>query len=230
MKTALVSGATGGIGEAIIKKLLRDGFLVVGLYNKNHEKAEKLKKETAIELYPLNLCLDNNICLVIDQILEKYKKIDVLVNNAGISQQKLFTDLSDLDVNLKGAMLLTKAVVPAMISQKYGRIINISSVWGVCGGSCEVHYSASKAGLIGFTKALAKELGPSGITVNCIAPGLIDTDMNNNLTQEDKEEFAMQTALQRIGSPQDVANLVSFLAGESSGYITSQVIGVDGGI
>lgn len=158
------------------------------------------------------------------------------MNNAGISQQKLFTDLSDfdlnkmLDVNLKGAMLLTKAVVPAMISQKYGRIINISSVWGVCGGSCEVHYSASKAGLIGFTKALAKELGPSGITVNCIAPGLIDTDMNNNLTQEDKEEFAMQTALQRIGSPQDVANLVSFLAGESSGYITSQVIGVDGGI
>ena len=160
---------------------------------------------------------------------------DILINNAGIAQQKLFTDITDddftrmFDINVRGVFNCCRAALPYMIHKKHGRIINISSMWGVCGASCEVHYSASKAAVIGMTKALAKEVGPSGITVNCIAPGLIDTPMNANLSKETINELCEETPVGRIGTPEDIANAALFLASDSSSFITGQVLGVDGG-
>ena len=162
--------------------------------------------------------------------------VDVLVSNAGIAQQKLFTDITPeewqhmLDVNLSGAYHLCQLALPGMIRRKAGRILTVSSMWGQTGGSCEVHYSAAKAGLIGLTKALAKEEGPSGITVNCVAPGVIDTDMMAAFTAEDKAALAEETPVGRLGSADEVAQLLVFLAGESAGYITGQVFGVNGGL
>ena len=163
-------------------------------------------------------------------------RVDVLVCNAGIAQQKLFTDITPeewqrmLDVNLSGAFHLCQLALPGMIRRKAGRILTVSSMWGQTGGSCEVHYSAAKAGLIGLTKALAKEEGPSGITVNCVAPGVIDTDMMAAFTAEDKAALAEETPVGRLGSADEVAQLLVFLAGESAGYITGQVFGVNGGL
>ena len=163
-------------------------------------------------------------------------RVDVLVSNAGIAQQKLFTDITPdewqhmLDVNLTGAFHLCQLALPGMIRRKAGRILTVSSMWGQTGGSCEVHYSAAKAGLIGLTKALAKEEGPSGITVNCVAPGVIDTDMMAAFTAEDKAALAEETPVGRLGSADEVAKLLVFLAGEDAGYITGQVFGVNGGL
>ena len=162
--------------------------------------------------------------------------VDVLVSNAGIAQQKLFTDITPeewqhmLDVNLSGAFHLCQLALPGMIRRKAGRILTVSSMWGQTGGSCEVHYSAAKAGLIGLTKALAKEEGPSGITVNCVAPGVIETDMMAAFTAEDKAALAEETPVGRLGTPEEVAKLLVFLAGEDAGYITGQVFGVNGGL
>ena len=163
-------------------------------------------------------------------------RVDVLVSNAGIAQQKLFTDITPeewqhmLDVNLTGAFHLCQLALPGMIRRKQGRILTVSSMWGQTGGSCEVHYSAAKAGLIGLTKALAKEEGPSGITVNCVAPGVIETDMMAAFTAEDKAALAEETPVGRLGTPEEVAKLLVFLAGEDAGYITGQVFGVNGGL
>ena len=163
-------------------------------------------------------------------------RVDVLVSNAGIAQQKLFTDITPeewqhmLDVNLSGAFHLCQLALPGMIRRKQGRILTVSSMWGQTGGSCEVHYSAAKAGLIGLTKALAKEEGPSGITVNCVAPGVIETDMMAAFTAEDKAALAEETPVGRLGTPEEVAKLLVFLAGEDAGYITGQVFGVNGGL
>ena len=162
--------------------------------------------------------------------------VDVLVSNAGIAQQKLFTDITPeewqhmLDVNLTGAFHLCQLALPGMIRRKAGRILTVSSMWGQTGGSCEVHYSAAKAGLIGLTKALAKEEGPSGITVNCVAPGVIDTDMMASFTAEDKAALAEETPVGRLGTAEEVAKLLLYLAGEDAGYITGQVFGVNGGL
>ena len=162
--------------------------------------------------------------------------VDVLVCNAGIAQQKLFTDITPeewqrmLDVNLSGAFHLCQLALPGMIHRKAGRILTVSSMWGQTGGSCEVHYSAAKAGLIGLTKALAKEEGPSGVTVNCVAPGVIDTDMMAAFTAEDKAALAEETPVGRLGSAAEVAALLVYLAGENAGYITGQVFGVNGGL
>lgn len=234
-KIAIITGITGGIGKALLNEFYQNGYCVLGLYNKNKTAAKLLEDKYSIDTYQVNLADNKQITSVVDSIMNKHRKIDVLINNAGISQQKLFTDISEkeisdiLDINLKGAMLLTKAIAPFMVSNKYGKIINITSIWGVCGGSCEVHYSASKAGLIGFTKALSRELGLSNINVNAIAPGLIATDMNNNLSDSEKNNFACQTSLGRIGKGQDVAYLASFLASDKASYITGQVVSVDGG-
>lgn len=233
-KIALVTGGTGGIGSAIIEELSREGYFVAGFYNKNSIQASQIHRQTGADMVAADITDASAVEQAVNATIKKYGRIDVLVNNAGIAQQKLFSDLSAeeislmLDINLKGAMLVTKAVIPSMVSNKYGRIINISSVWGVFGGSCEAHYSASKAGLIGFSKALSRELGLSNITVNCIAPGMIDTHMNDGIA--DKDCFLSQTSLQKIGRPADVACLVGFLASDNAGYITGQVIGVDGGI
>jgi len=173
----------------------------------------------------------------VEDIIEKFGAIDVLVNNAGIAlRQGLFTDflLADakavFDTNVFGMMNCSRAVIPHMIRQKSGKIINVSSIWGVCGGSCEVIYSSAKAAVIGFTKALAKELAPSGINVNCVAPGMIDTDMNSHLSKEDMEAFCEEVPLGRIGLPKDVAESLLFLASDCANYITGQNLIVDGGI
>jgi 3-oxoacyl-[acyl-carrier protein] reductase len=234
-KKALVTGGTGGIGTAVVKKLLSDGFRVVAFYHKNEKKAAELERAGAV-LFRHDLADLSGIGVAAEAALDAADgKIDVLVNNHGISQFGLYGDLSDCDivrmlnVNLTSAMLLTKRIVPTMTGTKSGKIINIGSVWGVYGGSCETHYSASKAGLIGFTKALAKELGLSGITVNCVCPGLIDTGMNGHLSEVEVQEFLGATALNRIGRPEEVAALISFLSGNQSDYITGQVICIDGG-
>ena len=161
--------------------------------------------------------------------------IDVLINNAGIAQQKLLTDLTDedwhamLDTHLSGAFYVTRAVLPGMISRKSGRILNIGSIWGQVGASCEAHYSAAKAGLIGLTKALAKEVGPSGITVNCVCPGVIDTDMLAGFTRDDLVALCQDTPMGRLGTPEDVARCALWLAREDADFITGQIVGVGGG-
>lgn len=236
MKTVIITGVTGGIGKAILKELYNDKYNIIGMYNKNDNEAQRLRDNYAINIYKVDLLDYKMIQESIAAIIDKHHRIDILVNNAGISQQQLFSELTSqditemLDVNLKGAMLLTKEVIPIMVANKYGKIINISSIWGVCGGSCEVHYSASKAGIIGFTKALSRELGPSNITVNAIAPGLIDTQMNNNLCDGQIAEFLQGISLQRIGYAEEVAYLASFLASDKASYITGQVISIDGGL
>ena len=172
---------------------------------------------------------------MISEIINKFSTVDILINNAGISYEGLLSDTSDeiwnniIATNLTGVFNCTKAVLPYMINQKKGKIINISSIWGICGASCEVAYSASKSGVIGFSKALAKEVGPSGVNVNCIAPGIIDTDMNNNLTEQDKKDFVEELPISRIGNAKDIADTAFFLCSESADYITGQVLAVDGG-
>ena len=169
-------------------------------------------------------------------ITDTFGQPDVLINNAGVSSQQLFTDVTEeeydriMDTNLKGPFLCTKEVLPGMIYRKSGCIINISSMWGQVGGSCETIYSASKAGLIGLTKALAKEEGPSGIRVNCIAPGVIDTKMNAMHSEETMQALKEETPLERIGTPQDIANAALFLASDQASFITGQVLGVNGGM
>lgn len=241
-KTAVVTGGAGGIGEAICLKLASQGYDIILHYNSSKEKAEKLSQELkdtyGVEAFAVQADLSEDS--VGKALGEKIKalsdKVDVLVNNAGLSLIGVFQCLDSesvrklMNINLSNAMELTAELLPLMINQQKGSIINISSVWGVTGGSCEVHYSASKAGLIGFTKALAKEVGPSGIRVNCIAPGFIETKMNSGFDEETVRAVAQETPLQRIGKPCDVAELVAFLAGESAGFITGQVIGVDGGL
>ena len=173
---------------------------------------------------------------MIEFIHKNYGRISVLINNAGISQQKLFCDITEndwdkmFDVNIKGMFLVTKLVLPDMIHDKYGKIINFSSMWGVTGGSCEVHYSASKAAVIGFTKALAKEVGPSDINVNCIAPGVIDTEMNSYLDDETKRELCSETPLCRMGTANEIAKIAYFLSTDDASFITGQVISPNGGI
>ena len=240
-KTAVVTGASRGIGRAIAEKLAAEGAFVVINYNGSKEAAETVL--AGIRAAGGDGCVMQ--CNVSDfaaceawmkEILALYGKIDILVNNAGIAQQKLFTDITPeewqrmLDVNLTGAFNLCQLALPGMIRRKAGRILTVSSMWGQTGGSCEVHYSAAKAGLIGLTKALAKEEGPSGITVNCVAPGVIDTDMMASFTAEDKAALAEETPVGRLGTAEEVAKLLLYLAGEDAGYITGQVFGVNGGL
>ncbi len=242
MKTVLITGASRGIGRATALKFAKEGYNVVINYNNSQQEAESLKCE--IERFGGKseiFCADVSVGgQMFKKIIEKYEGlggIDVLVNNAGIAlPQGLFTDFDNddvrriFDVNVIGMMTCTHEIIPQMVKKKSGKIINVSSIWGEIGGSCEVVYSASKAAVIGFTKALAKELGPAGIRVNCVAPGFIDTDMNAHLSDEDKAEFAENISLGRIGKAEEVADVIYFLASDCSSYITGQTITIDGGM
>ncbi|MBQ9912848.1 MAG: 3-oxoacyl-ACP reductase FabG [Clostridia bacterium] len=240
-KVALITGAAGGIGQAICEAFANDGYDVALHYSSSQKRAEeiarRLKSEYGVraEIFAADFSEDEEVKTLAKRVLASFGKIDILVNNAGVAYQTLF-QLADekkikevMDVNLMSAISLTKEILPAMISNKWGRIINISSMWGISGASCEVHYSAAKSGLIGFTKALAKEVGPCGITVNCVAPGFIDTKMNGNLDKEAVREIIDCTPVGRAGTGEDVAELVRFLAGDKAEFITGQVISVDGG-
>ncbi len=241
MKTVLITGASRGIGRATALKFAENGFAVAVNFNSRKEEAESLcrqivEKGGVAAPFCADVADESAVGKMLEEINEVFGEIDVLVNNAGVAlPQGLFTDFDDsaakrvFDVNVFGMMNCCRQIVPHFVSKKNGKIINISSLWGVVGGSCEVIYSASKAAVIGFTKALAKELAPSGINVNCVAPGLIETDMNKHLTPEDKADFADGIALGRCGRAEEVADTVYFLATENSSYITGQTILVDGG-
>ncbi len=236
--TVFITGASRGIGRCLAQEFARAGHSVGFCWCSSDGKAEKLieglKKEgCTIEGFKADVSDKEQIFTAIDKAQKTLGDIDLLINNAGIAQSKLFTDISSLDwdrmfdINVKGVFNATQAVLPQMLKHKSGKIINISSMWGVVGAATEVHYSAAKAAVIGFTKALAKELGPSGIAVNCIAPGVIDTDMNACLTESDKNDIIQSTPLGKIGSCEDIAKLALFLSGDS--FITGQIITSDGG-
>ena len=231
----LISGGSRGIGRALVESFTQNGDSVAFIYKNSHDAARALVESTGA----VSICADISDSSLANRAAEEAISalggIDILVNNAGISQIKLFTDITDEDwsnminTNLSSAFYLTRASLPYMISQKSGRIINIGSMWGKVGASCEVHYSAAKAGLRGLTLALAKEVGPSGITVNAIEPGVISTEMNSALSQEVLAELCDETPLCRLGTPSDIANAVLFLASEKASFITGQIIGIDGG-
>ena len=236
-RTVLISGGDRGIGAAAARAFYRAGYRVAILYHCNAEAADALQKELpGVTAVQCNVASRASCELAFRAAEQALGRVDVLVSNAGIAQQKLFTDIAPdewqrmLDVNLTGAFNLCQLALPGMIRRKAGRILTVSSMWGQTGGSCEVHYSAAKAGLIGLTKALAKEEGPSGITVNCVAPGVIETDMMAAFTAEDKTALAEETPVGRLGSADEVAALLVFLADEGAGYITGQVFGVNGGL
>ena len=236
-RCVLISGGDRGIGAAAARAFWQAGYRVAVLYHTHAEAAAALEKALpGLLAVPCDVASRASCEVAFHTVEQAVGHVDVLVSNAGIAQQKLFTDITPeewqhmLDVNLSGAFHLCQLALPGMIRRKAGRILTVSSMWGQTGGSCEVHYSAAKAGLIGLTKALAKEEGPSGITVNCVAPGVIDTDMMAAFTAEDKAALAEETPVGRLGSADEVAQLLVFLAGESAGYITGQVFGVNGGL
>lgn len=237
MKTVVITGSSRGIGAATAKLFAENGFNVCV----NYFHSEKAAKELTASL-PSAVAVKADISkkadavALIEAATETFGHVDVLVNNAGIAlPPQLVTDVSDadydrvFDINMKGVHNTASAVLPQMVNRKSGNIVNISSLWGVVGGSCETVYTASKAAVIGYTKALAKELGPSGIRVNCVAPGFIRTEMNARFSEEEIASFAEETPLCRVGDPQDVAKAVFFLATDMSDFITGQTLCVDGG-
>ena len=242
LKIALITGVSGGIGKATAKKFIDNGYFVIGQYNLNKKsiddfylELEKENKNFQFFAIKCDLSDSKDIANMMDTIEKSFKHLDVLVNNAGISLTKLITDttLEEWDkifsINLKSAYLITNRVLKGMIDKKQGKIVNISSMWGVTGASMEVAYSTTKAGLIGYTKALAKEVGQSNVNVNCVCPGVIDTPMNAHLSADDINELKEQTPLNSIGKPMDVANLIYFLCSDEASFITGQVVSVDGG-
>ncbi|HAL62949.1 MAG TPA: 3-oxoacyl-ACP reductase [Clostridiales bacterium] len=235
LRNVIVTGGTRGIGASISREFIENGDRVFAVYEKNDIVAQEFQKSTGAIIIKADVSKKEGVSSVFD-VVRKYGKTNVLVNNAGISEIKPFADITEEDwdkifqVNVKSAFLMSKQALSDMLFSKKGKIINISSIWGQTGGSCEVHYSASKAAQIGFTKALAKELGLSGIQVNCVAPGVIKTDMNAHLTGEDLQALTEEIPLNRIGTPEDIAKTVFFLASDNANYITGQVFGVNGGM
>lgn len=236
MKTALVTGGSRGIGAAVCRRLAEDGFRVVVHFNRSREKAEALVRELTEKTGLPHLALPAELAerAQVEELFRLAGPVDVLVNNAGIAQQKLFTDITEDDwrrmfaVDVDGVFRCCQCALPHMIHEQSGCIINIASIWGEIGASCEVHYSAAKAAVIGLTKALAKELGPSHIRVNCVSPGVIDTEMNAMFDKETMRDLCESTPLGRIGSPEDIAAAVSFLASDAASFITGQTLSVNG--
>lgn len=239
--TVLVTGASGGVGSAIARAFAMDGHRVVLHYNAHAEKAEAILRELrdahcSVMRVQADLSDERATVAMVDAAEKAYGPVDVLVNNAGVAlPQMLLTDCSAAEwdrvfaINVRGTFLATRAVLPGMVSKKRGAIVNISSMWGITGGSCEVPYSASKAAVIGFTKALAKEVAPSNIRVNCIAPGLVLTEMNAALTQETIDGVVEETPLLRAGVPEDIAAAALYLASDAASFVTGQTLSVDGG-
>lgn len=240
-KVALVTGASRGIGKAIALSFSREGAFVIINYNGNKEKAEEVKNEILksggkAETYHCNVAAAEEVKEMIYSIIKTYGKLDILVNNAGITKDGLIMKMSEndfddvIDINLKGTFLCTKCAARQMMKQRSGRIINMSSVVGVMGNAGQVNYSASKAGIIGLTKSMAKEIGSRGVTVNAVAPGYIETDMTNELSDSVKEKILEGVPLKRMGKPEDIAEACTFLASDKASYITGQVIGINGGM
>jgi len=237
-KLAIVTGASKGIGREIAKTLAKNKIKVIANYNNSEKEAKELKEELKkegieIDIVKADVSTREGTSQLAKYVLEKYKKIDILINNAGISEYKLFTDETDEDwqrvinTNLYSAFAMSQEVIPSMVHKKEGLIINISSAWGVVGGALEVIYSVSKAGMDGLTKALAKELGPSNIRVNSIAPGMINTKMNSNLNDEEIENLKEETPLGKIGEPKDIAKCIKWLIEDE--FTTGQIISINGG-
>lgn len=239
-KTAIITGGAGGIGSAITKRLCKEGFETAIIYFNSEEKALALSSELINEGYSaFSLCADAadsmQVKKAVEAVIKKTGRIDVLINNAGVSLYKLLQDTTDeewntvLNTNLKGAFNFCREALPLMIRAGYGRIVNISSMWGQTGAAMETVYSASKAGLIGLTKALAKEVAPSGITVNCIAPGAVNTPMMDSFSEEEIKALCDKIPAGRLAYPEEIAAAAAFLVSDESSYITGQVIGVNGG-
>ncbi|MBQ0111011.1 MAG: 3-oxoacyl-ACP reductase FabG [Oscillospiraceae bacterium] len=240
-KTVIITGSSQGIGAACAVEFAQKGYNVVINYNNSETLARNLcdsLKNSGAKCIAIgaDVTYTGEVESLVKQTVSTFGGIDILVNNAGIARQQLVQDISDRDwneiigVNLTGTFNVTRAVVPYMLSKKEGSIVNVSSMWGQVGASMESAYSAAKAGVIGFTKALAKELGPSGIRVNCVCPGVIETRMNRNLTIETIEQLSDDTPIGRLGTPQEVAAAIRFLADDNAAFITGQILGVNGGI
>lgn len=240
-RVAMVTGASRGIGRAAALLLARAGYAVAVCYGTAKAAADATVEEIVCGggcalAFAADVADRAQVNAMVDRVRERLGAVEVLVNNAGIAQQKLFSDITDDDwsrmfaVNVTGAYHCIQAVLPDMLRRKSGAIVNVSSIWGVTGASCEVHYSAAKAALIGLTKALAKELGPSGIRVNCVAPGVIATEMNAALSEETMAALRDETPLGVIGRPEDAAAAIAFLASEQAGFITGQVLSPNGGM
>lgn len=237
-KIIIITGASRGIGREIAKTLAREGYTIIANYNKSEREAQKLKKELQeenkeIDIYKANIANEEETQEMIKYVIKKYKKIDVLINNAGIDKIQLVTEVTKKDwdeiinTNLYGTFYISQQAAKNMIQNKQGKIINISSIWGQIGASMEVVYSISKAGVDGLTKALAKELGPSGIQVNSIAPGFIKTEMNSNFNEQEINEIKDEIPLQKLGECTDIAKCVKWLIEDN--YVTGQVIAINGG-
>ena len=235
MANILIIGGSRGIGAEAVRQLAKDNR-VVFTYFRSEREADALRQETGAVPIRCDVKFSNSVKVAVDKAIEELGTIDVLICNAAISDINLFTDIGEerweevIDTNLNGVYYSINYVLPGMISRKQGSIITVSSMWGQVGASCEVAYSAAKAGVIGLTKALAKEVGPSGIRVNSIAPGMIDTEMNKDIDQEIVKSIEDDTPLCRIGTTDDVVRAMKFLASEESSFVTGQVLGVNGGL
>ena len=234
-RIALVTGASRGIGAAAARALAADGWQVAVHYHTRRTEAEALARELGGKAFAADVADSGEVAQLFAAIEAHMGPVGLLVNNAGIAQQKLFTDLTDEDwdrmfaVDVRGVFLCCRTALPAMIRAHTGGIINVASIWGEVGASCEVHYSAAKAAVIGLTRALAKEVGPSGIRVNCVSPGVIDTEMNAGFSPDTMQALRDDTPLGLLGMPRDVADCICFLASDRARFLTGQVIGVNGG-